>query len=103
MVVVIILVCCLALANGRQEHSHRIVMAKDYNLNERPASEVLWLLLVLLMFLFPFLLLLLLQVPDQPLLIRASVNLRNILDVAEKEQLVSLETTLRLFWKVGGW
>ena len=31
---------------------------------------------------------------------RASINLRNILDVSEKEQLVSLETTLRLFWKV---
>ena len=32
---------------------------------------------------------------------RASINLRNILDVSEKEQLVSMETTLRLFWKVG--
>ena len=31
---------------------------------------------------------------------RASINLRNILDVSEKEQLVSMETTLRLFWKV---
>ena len=26
--------------------------------------------------------------------------MRNILDVSEKEQLVSMETTLRLFWKV---
>jgi len=31
--------------------------------------------------------------------IEASINLRNILDVAEKEQIISLETTLRLYWK----
>ena len=31
---------------------------------------------------------------------QASINLRNILEVREKEQLVSLETTLRLYWKV---
>ena len=31
---------------------------------------------------------------------QASINLRNILEVWEKEQLVSLETTLRLYWKV---
>ena len=35
-----------------------------------------------------------------PLQINASINLRNILDVAEKEQIISLETTLRLYWKV---
>ena len=34
-----------------------------------------------------------------PVVIRASINLRNILDVAEKEQIISLETTLRLYWK----
>ena len=33
-------------------------------------------------------------------MIRASINLRNILDVAEKEQIISLETTLRLYWRV---
>lgn len=37
---------------------------------------------------------------QKPVLIRASINLRNILDVAEKQQLISLETTLRLYWKV---
>jgi len=36
---------------------------------------------------------------NQPVLINASINLRNILDVAEKEQIISLETTLRLYWK----
>ena len=34
------------------------------------------------------------------MVIRASINLRNILDVAEKEQIISLETTLRLYWRV---
>jgi len=56
---------------------HRIKMEKGYNLQERPASVE----------------------EGGPLLIRASINLRNILDVSEKEQLVSMETTLRLFWK----
>ena len=32
--------------------------------------------------------------------ISASINLRNILGVGEKEQIISLETTLRLYWKV---
>jgi len=65
---------------------HRIRLEQAYNLQERPTSG-----------------------PPctsgsecplrPPLLIRASINLRNILEVSEKEQLVSLETTLRLFWK----
>merc|ERR1719209_1039175 len=56
---------------------HRMKLEKGYNLQERPASEE----------------------EGEPLEIRASINLRNILDVSEKEQLVSMETTLRLFWK----
>ena len=36
-----------------------------------------------------------------PVIIAASINLRNILDVGERQQLISLETTLRLYWKVG--
>ena len=39
--------------------------------------------------------------PHPPLLIRASIDLRNVFDVSEKEQHVSLETTLRLYWQVG--
>ena len=35
----------------------------------------------------------------EPLLIQASINLRNILDVSEKQQLITIETTLRFFWK----
>ena len=36
----------------------------------------------------------------KPVTISASINLRNILGVGEKEQIISLETTLRLYWKV---
>jgi len=56
---------------------HKIILESGYNLQERPKTSN----------------------SNKPLLIKASVNLRNILQVSEKEQLVSLETTLRLFWK----
>jgi len=48
---------------------------ENYNLHERPLSD-----------------------DGGPLLLNASINLRNILDVDEKAQLVSLETTLRFYW-----
>ena len=51
-----------------------LIFSPDYNLNEQPPSE-------------------------GPLVIEASINLRNILDVVEKQQLISLETSLRLYWK----
>ena len=35
----------------------------------------------------------------QPLSVNFSINLRNVLGVNEKEQLISLETSLRMFWK----
>ena len=37
---------------------------------------------------------------SDPLLIESSINLQNILDVAEKEQIISVETTLIMCWKV---
>ena len=70
----------------------RILLEPEYSLHERPPTQ-----------------------EGEPLLIQvcclkiqslymfncqASINLRNILEVWEKEQLVSLETTLRLYWKV---
>jgi len=55
---------------------NRILLEPDYSLHQRPPTD-----------------------EGQPLLIQASINLRNILEVREKEQLVSLETTLRLYWK----
>ena len=57
-------------ANGYQ----KLNFSPDYNLHELPPS-------------------------DGPLLIEASINLSNILEVLEKQQLISLETSLRLYWK----
>ena len=57
----------------------KVEFTEDYSLHERPPTK-----------------------EGEPVLIEASINLRNILDVAEKEQIISLETTLRLYWKVGG-
>ena len=52
----------------------KITLSPDYNLHELPPS-------------------------DGPLLVESSINLSNILGVLEKEQLISLETSLRLYWK----
>ena len=52
----------------------KLILSKDYNLHELPPS-------------------------DGPLLVEASINLSNILEVLEKQQLISLETSLRLYWK----
>ena len=35
----------------------------------------------------------------EPLLVEASINFSNILGVSEPEQLISLETSLRLYWR----
>lgn len=56
---------------------HKVRFSEGYSIHERPPS----------------------QVQGEPLLIQASLNLRNILDVSEKNQLLSVETTLRLYWK----
>ena len=56
---------------------HKIIFSEDYSLHERPPTE-----------------------DGKPVVIEASINLRNILDVAEKEQIISLETTFRMYWKV---
>ena len=53
--------------------NHKIFIPEDYNPDEKP--------------------------PSTPLLVKASLNLRNIISVSEIEQRISLETTLRLFWK----
>ena len=37
--------------------------------------------------------------PGKPVPVEFSINLRNVLGVNEKEQLISLETSLRMFWK----
>ena len=55
----------------------KVIFTPDYSLHERPPTK-----------------------EGEPLVIKSSINLRNILDVKEKEQIISLETTLRLYWKV---
>ena len=36
---------------------------------------------------------------EDPLLISASINLRNIFEVSETKQQISLDTTLRFYWR----
>merc|ERR1711970_91718 len=50
--------------------------SENYSLHERPPTQ-----------------------EGAPVEITAAINLRNILDVKEKEQIISLETTLKLYWK----
>ena len=37
---------------------------------------------------------------DGPVIVRTSINIRNIFKVDEMRQVIGLETTLRLVWKV---
>ncbi len=64
---------------------HRLVkLSSDYNVHEAPVNLTRW---------------------DNgtsiqaPLLVHFSINLRNVLGVNEKEQLLSLECTIRMFWR----
>ena len=57
---------------------NRVSFSEGYSVHERPPTE-----------------------EGKPLLIECSINLRNIMGVAEMEQIISLETTFRLYWKVG--
>ena len=71
----------------------RILLEPEYSLHERPPTEEGEPLLIQVCYLKK----------DRSMYMlnyQASINLRNILEVWEKEQLVSLETTLRLYWKV---
>ena len=87
------LMVLVAAAAGDQ----RILLDQDYNLQERPASpeEGKPLLIQVVQYRNS-----LRKGFSKVSLIQASINLRNILEVREKEQLVSLEITLRLYWKV---
>ena len=70
-----LILCQVIFAKG--DPSESVIFSDGYSIHERPPTE-----------------------EGKPLLIESSINLRNILDVAEKEQIISLETTLRLYWKV---
>ena len=69
--------CLLTVLASLAAAEHKVIFSENYSLHERPPTP-----------------------EGKPVEIDASINLRNILDVAEKEQIISLETTLRLYWKV---
>ena len=52
---------------------HEVEFQQGYTVDEKPAGK--------------------------PLVVNASMNLRNIIKVSEKEQTISLEITLRMFWR----
>ena len=52
---------------------HKIEKSDDYDLYQKPAVK--------------------------PLLVNASLNLRNIIKISERQQTISLEITLRMFWR----
>lgn len=53
-----------------------IEMDEDYNIHEAPIGE-----------------------SGQPLNVNFSINVRNILGVKEPEQILSMETSIRMYWK----
>ena len=66
-----------ALGDEKFMHRH-VVMDRDYSIHEAPVNR---------------------HNPNEPLDVQFSINLRNVLGVNEKEQLISLEISLRMFWK----
>ena len=62
------------LLMAKEQEYQKFILTPDYNTNEQPPSE-------------------------GPLTIEASINLSNILEVLEKQQLITLEASLRLYWK----
>ena len=64
----------ILLTQGAESRQEKFELLEGYNIHEVPPTN------------------------GEPLLIEASINLRNILDVSEKQQLITIETTLRLFW-----
>merc|ERR1719410_231215 len=76
MQVMQLMLLLVLMTTVRASPEHRVSFSEDYNSQLLPPTE-----------------------DGGPVVIQASINLRNILDVAEKEQIISLETTLRLYWK----
>lgn len=64
----------LLYVHGSEVHED-VTFEKDYNIHQAPMLA-----------------------KGKPLDVNFTVNLRNILEVNEKAQLISLETTLRMFW-----
>ena len=62
------------LIKAEEVEYQKFILSPGYNTNEQPPSE-------------------------GPLTIEASINLSNILEVLETQQLITLESSLRLYWK----
>ena len=73
--VVSLLVILLIIGGTECISDKRIIFQDGYSIHELPPTS------------------------GEPLLVNFSVNLRNILGVNEKDQYISLETSLRMFWK----
>ena len=77
LVTVLLLISASVSSSSSSSRVHPdLVFDSDYSIHEAPVVE-----------------------QDQPLLVNFSINLRNVLGVNEKEQLISLETSLRMFWR----
>ena len=66
----------IAAKKSHDNIHHHVIVASDYNANESPPTR-----------------------QGQPLEVEFSINLRNVLEVNEKQQLITLETSLRMYWK----
>lgn len=73
IVIVATLGCCLG---GSHLHMRHIDIHPDYNIHEAPRGE-----------------------HGKPLNVDFSINVRNVLGVNEREQILSMETSLRMYWR----
>ena len=71
-----ILVTVMMIGGTESITDKRIILQDGYSVHELPPTS-----------------------SGQPLLVNFSVNLRNILGVNEKDQYISLETSLRMYWR----
>ena len=70
-----ILVTVMMIGGTESITDRRIILQDGYSIHELPPNS------------------------GEPLLVNFSVNLRNILGVNEKDQYISLETSLRMYWR----
>ena len=76
IVLIIILVTTIFMCHGKHVIHPHVHLSPNYSIHEAPIIS-----------------------DDKPITIDFSINLRNILEVNEVAQLISLETSIRMFWK----
>jgi len=72
--IVMILCVCLTFTEGQQCNDNRYVLSENYRKQDLPPSN------------------------GTQVQLSSSINLRNILNVDEKKQEISVEITIRLYW-----